>query len=194
MHGMTSLHWPLLANKYVSGVFYRGNERRRKKKQLNSFCIRLCCRMSVMRAIVVKEFGEYESSVVNSEPRHRHLRAKAMRTSASWFGMCPSLTFKREKYPAPLKFDHRSTERFFVQVLIRVHAAGVNPVDTYIRSGSYSRRPTLPYIPGLDSAGTIERVGAEVTKFKVNVNALHARTHGTARGLCSFRLAIAYSR
>ncbi len=54
-----------------------------------------------------------------------------------------------------------------LQVLIRVHAAGVNPVDTYIRSGSYSRRPTLPYIPGLDSAGTIERVGADVTKFKV---------------------------
>ncbi|CAF1196856.1 unnamed protein product [Adineta ricciae] len=53
------------------------------------------------------------------------------------------------------------------EVLIRVYAAGVNPVDTYIRSGSYSRRPTLPYIPGLDSAGTIEKVGAEVTKFKV---------------------------
>ena len=48
-----------------------------------------------------------------------------------------------------------------------MYAAGVNPVDTYIRSGSYSRRPTLPYIPGLDSAGTIEKVGAEVTKFKV---------------------------
>lgn len=51
-------------------------------------------------------------------------------------------------------------------VLIRVHAAGVNPVDTYIRSGTYSRRPNLPYIPGLDSAGIIERVGADVTKFK----------------------------
>ena len=51
-----------------------------------------------------------------------------------------------------------------------MHAAGVNPVDTYIRSGSYSRRPTLPYIPGLDSAGTIERVGADVTKFKVSIH------------------------
>lgn len=54
------------------------------------------------------------------------------------------------------------------EVLIRVHAAGVNPVDTYIRSGTYSRRPLLPYIPGLDSAGIVERVGPEVTKFKVN--------------------------
>ncbi len=51
--------------------------------------------------------------------------------------------------------------------MIRVHAAGVNPVDTYIRSGTYSRRPNLPYIPGLDSAGVIERVGADVSKFKV---------------------------
>ncbi|CAF0908510.1 unnamed protein product [Rotaria sordida] len=52
------------------------------------------------------------------------------------------------------------------EVLIRVHAAGINPVDTYIRSGTYSRRPNLPYIPGLDSAGVIERVGSDVTKFK----------------------------
>ena len=56
---------------------------------------------------------------------------------------------------------------FSFKVLIRVHAAGVNPVDTYIRSGTYSRRPNLPYIPGLDSAGVIERVGSDVTKFKV---------------------------
>ena len=54
------------------------------------------------------------------------------------------------------------------QVLVRVHAAGVNPVDTYIRTGTYARLPTLPYTPGLDSAGVIEQVGAEVTKFKVN--------------------------
>ncbi len=53
------------------------------------------------------------------------------------------------------------------QVLIRVHAAGINPVETYIRSGTYPRLPDLPYVPGSDSAGTIERVGDEVTKFKV---------------------------
>jgi len=52
------------------------------------------------------------------------------------------------------------------EVLIRVHAAGVNPVDTYIRSGTYVRRPDLPYIPGQDAAGVIEKVGAEVNKFK----------------------------
>ncbi|CAF1316800.1 unnamed protein product [Rotaria sp. Silwood1] len=53
------------------------------------------------------------------------------------------------------------------EVLIHVHAAGVNPVETYIRSGTYARRPNLPYTPGADCAGVIERVGDEVTKFKV---------------------------
>ncbi|HEY5460816.1 MAG TPA: NADPH:quinone reductase [Deferrimonas sp.] len=45
------------------------------------------------------------------------------------------------------------------QVLVRVRAAGVNPVETYIRSGAYARRPTLPYTPGHDAAGIVEAVG-----------------------------------
>ncbi len=49
------------------------------------------------------------------------------------------------------------------QVLIRVRAAGVNPVDTYIRSGTYARKPNLPYTPGADLAGTIEAVGSGVS-------------------------------
>jgi NADPH:quinone reductase len=52
------------------------------------------------------------------------------------------------------------------QVLLKVAAAGVNPVDTYIRSGAYSTAPNLPYTPGFDAAGTIEAVGPEVTGFK----------------------------
>lgn len=52
------------------------------------------------------------------------------------------------------------------EVLVRVHAAGVNPVDAYIRSGTYTRTPTLPYIPGFDGAGTVEATGAEVMDFK----------------------------
>ncbi|XP_038601207.1 quinone oxidoreductase [Tachyglossus aculeatus] len=52
------------------------------------------------------------------------------------------------------------------QVLIRVHACGVNPVETYIRSGTYSRKPTLPYTPGTDVAGVIEAVGEGVTAFQ----------------------------
>lgn len=53
------------------------------------------------------------------------------------------------------------------QVLIKVKASGVNPVDTYIRNGTYARKPNLPYIPGSDAAGIVEAVGEKVTKFKV---------------------------
>ena len=48
------------------------------------------------------------------------------------------------------------------QVLVRIHAAGVNPVDTYIRSGHYSQKAHLPYTPGMDGAGVIESVGRGV--------------------------------
>ncbi|MEI7806911.1 MAG: NADPH:quinone reductase [Verrucomicrobiota bacterium] len=53
------------------------------------------------------------------------------------------------------------------QVLVRVHAIGVNPVETYTRSGNYARKPALPYTPGSDAAGIVEAVGGEVTAFKL---------------------------
>jgi NADPH2:quinone reductase len=52
------------------------------------------------------------------------------------------------------------------QVVIRVKAAGVNPVDTYIRSGIYARKPPLPHYPGMDLAGIVQTVGPGVTKFR----------------------------
>ena len=52
------------------------------------------------------------------------------------------------------------------QVVVRIRAAGVNPVDTYIRSGVYPRKPALPYTPGTDGAGTIESFGSGVTRFR----------------------------
>ncbi len=45
------------------------------------------------------------------------------------------------------------------QVLVRIQAAGVNPVETYIRAGTYARKPALPFTPGNDGAGVIEEVG-----------------------------------
>ena len=51
------------------------------------------------------------------------------------------------------------------QVLIQVKAAGVNPVDTYIRSGTYSQKPELPYTPGLDAAGIVETVGEGIKRI-----------------------------
>jgi NADPH2:quinone reductase len=48
------------------------------------------------------------------------------------------------------------------QVLVRVRAAGVNPVETYIRAGAYARAASLPYTPGQDSAGVVEALGEGV--------------------------------
>ena len=45
------------------------------------------------------------------------------------------------------------------EVLVRVMAAGVNPVETYIRAGTYARKPSLPWTPGNDGAGIVEAVG-----------------------------------
>src|SRR5262245_41390788 len=52
------------------------------------------------------------------------------------------------------------------QVLVRMHAVGVNPVETYIRAGKYARLPALPYTPGNDGAGVIEQVDPDVKEFK----------------------------
>jgi NADPH2:quinone reductase len=52
------------------------------------------------------------------------------------------------------------------QVLVRVHAVGVNPVETYIRAGTYARLPDLPYTPGNDGAGVVEQVGPDVKELK----------------------------
>ena len=52
------------------------------------------------------------------------------------------------------------------QVLVRNHAVGINPVDTYLRSNTDNRGPKLPYTPGSDAAGVIEAVGSGVTSVK----------------------------
>jgi NADPH:quinone reductase len=53
------------------------------------------------------------------------------------------------------------------QVVIDVKAIGVNPVESYIRSGTYATKPNLPYTPGNDVAGVVKEVGAGVTSVKV---------------------------
>jgi NADPH:quinone reductase len=52
------------------------------------------------------------------------------------------------------------------QVVVRIHAAGVNPFDTYMRSGIYAIKPALPYVPGGEGAGVVQTVGQGVTKWK----------------------------
>lgn len=65
------------------------------------------------------------------------------------------------------------------QVLIRVRAVGVNPVETYIRSGVYGRLPALPYTPGTDLSGTVEALGEGVRDLSVG-DAVY--TFGTVTG------------
>ncbi len=64
------------------------------------------------------------------------------------------------------------------QVLVRVKAIGVNPVDTYIRAGGYGQR-SFPFTPGFDAAGVIEAVGTGVHSFKVGDRVY---THGSLSG------------
>ncbi len=65
------------------------------------------------------------------------------------------------------------------QVVVRVKAVGVNPVDTYIRAGVYPRKPNLPYTPGTDAAGIVEAVGPNVKRFKAGDRVY---TNGTITG------------
>lgn len=51
------------------------------------------------------------------------------------------------------------------QVLVKVHAAGVNPVDTYIRCGTYGQK-VWPYTPGADGAGVVETIGEGAQRLK----------------------------
>ncbi|OLC95214.1 MAG: NADPH:quinone reductase [Acidobacteria bacterium] len=62
------------------------------------------------------------------------------------------------------------------QVLVGVHAAGVNPYDTYMRAGTYAQKPALPYTPGSDAAGVIEAIGEGVKKVKPGDRVYTAKT------------------
>jgi NADPH2:quinone reductase len=60
----------------------------------------------------------------------------------------------REQMPAPAEN----------QVLVKIHAAGVNFIDIYHRSGYYQL--PLPFIPGLEASGVVEEVGGKVAEFR----------------------------
>ncbi|KAL6731599.1 hypothetical protein Aduo_002445 [Ancylostoma duodenale] len=71
------------------------------------------------------------------------------------------------------------------QILVRVAAAGVNPVDTYIREGQYAVLPTLPYTPGRDGAGIVEEVGEDVSHVKAGDRVYFLANHtGSAAEYC----------
>ncbi len=51
------------------------------------------------------------------------------------------------------------------EIVVKVEAVGVNPVDTYIRAGIYGTR-AMPYTPGTDAAGIVYGVGNEIKRFE----------------------------
>src|SRR3954465_3567084 len=67
-------------------------------------------------------------------------------------------------------------------VAVRIRAAGVNPVDAYIHSGTYARKPPLPYTPGQDGAGEVQAVGGDVKGFKPGDRVYIAGTGNTVAG------------
>jgi len=66
------------------------------------------------------------------------------------------------------------------EVLVRVHSAGVNPVDTYIREGNRNIGKDPPFIAGGDAAGVVEAVGDGVTEFKKGDRVYVVATHAGA--------------
>ncbi len=73
-----------------------------------------------------------------------------------------------ETHGAPLRITTISTPAIGPgEVLVRVRASGINPLDTKIHAGAapHARHP-LPAILGLDLAGVVERTGRDVTRFK----------------------------
>ena len=64
------------------------------------------------------------------------------------------------------------------QVLVKVGAVSLNPVDTYIRNGANYWELPNPFVVGCDLAGTVEAIGDEVTRFQVG-----DRVWGTNQGL-----------
>ncbi|HEX2971099.1 MAG TPA: alcohol dehydrogenase catalytic domain-containing protein [Tepidisphaeraceae bacterium] len=69
------------------------------------------------------------------------------------------------------------------QVLIRVKAVGVNPVETYVRAGRYGPRE-FPYTPGTDAAGVVEAVRPTMTQFKPG-DRVPEPSKGSIRSGCS---------
>ncbi len=64
------------------------------------------------------------------------------------------------------------------EVLVKVGASAVNPIDLYIRAGTIAMPLPMPFIPGCDLAGTVEEVASGVKRFKAG-----ARVWGSNQGL-----------
>lgn len=74
------------------------------------------------------------------------------------------------------------------EVVVRIRAAGVNPVETYLRSGTYTRRPPLPWTPGTDGAGEVVALGEGVSHVSLGERVYTTGSlSGTYAELCRCR-------
>ena len=53
------------------------------------------------------------------------------------------------------------------EILVQIKAAGVNPVDTYVRQGNHPSAPSVPFTPGKDAAGIVSAIGDGVSKVSI---------------------------
>jgi len=67
------------------------------------------------------------------------------------------------------------------EVLVRVGASSVNPIDTYVRGGMVAAELPVPFVVGSDLAGTVEAVGEGVTEFAVGDRVWGANQGGHGR-------------
>ena len=123
-----------------------------------------------------------EHSETGRDGSPRRPLASARSTSASYRKPTDAETVKLQimkavrthNYGGPEVLKYEDTPRPQVvaptEMLIRVHAAGLNPVDSAIRDGQVKEifPVKFPWIPGSDVSGVVEEVGGNVTRFKTN--------------------------
>src|SRR4051794_1484834 len=67
------------------------------------------------------------------------------------------------------------------EALVRVKAASLNFFDTLIIAGKYQYKPAPPFSPAAEFAGTVERLGENVSAFKIGERVIGYMTYGAAR-------------
>jgi NADPH:quinone reductase-like Zn-dependent oxidoreductase len=97
------------------------------------------------------------------------LPCAATATTESTMPMMKAVIVRQYGGPEVLKLeDVPRPEPKEDEVLVRVIAAGVNPIDAIVREGTYAKKfgTHLPWVPGFDIAGVVEKTGAKVTRLK----------------------------
>src|SRR5205809_730701 len=128
-----------------------------------------CSNRSDMKSLTSELTARSRSIIRNSSGLSRK-RWRAARRSGASCSAAPemeAIAVHEFSGPEAMRIANVSTPTPAAdEVLVRLRAIGVNPVDTYIRSGAYARAAALPYTPGSDGAGVVEQTGNAVTAFK----------------------------